>query len=631
MMEKEKKIQMTVMEEDILYQSGIKFFNVFDTYRIEKKINTRQLIQGVISDRAFLDIKKGKHILAKSDWEFLMQRMGIVTDYFETIVSRRELDDWRLREDICLCVFERPNEATKMLEQYQKNFQQGKNGIQKIQEQFYLKMKWILFRKVLKAEQFYKLASDAVSCTVSDEKWQEKLKSLYVGPAELEAMLLVVWSLFLLGNNDKALTLFWKIKLYPEEHGWEPRMQQMIVPQIVLIGMRLLEEFHMDEEAYQLGETGVELLRDQCSQRYAYPVLKELCRIGKQLKKEGERQQQIQNFTDIFEIIYKANQVPCMRIWQCNSIKNSYDISLVLKRMRCSLEKTQLEICTDENGFPFLSVKQLSRIEKGQNRPSGEVFRYLTRKMERKIDWIMPMLETDSVQALSIRQDIMYLDGMKQLNKEKELIEKLKTIMGEENCKKPYICQELMFIETSLEYEAGNITAKEAQKLYYEALSYTFPIEYLSRKTLPFIRREEGMLISNIAYLHHKIGETAKAQELFEKLYEVFRPQQQLFKINNPACAVMLGQYSSLLGDVDEYQKALDIDIINFQCEIDDSYLVLINGLLYNQAWDHYELDKNKYQRRYRQEFSSAQIMANFIKDSKSASLYQKRRKKYLE
>lgn len=251
--------------------------------------------------------------------------------------------------------------------------------------------------------------------------------------------------------------------------------------------------------------------------------------------------------------------------------------------------------------------------------------------MERKIDWIMPMLETDSVQALSIRQDIMYLDGMKQLNKEKELIEKLKTIMGEENCKKPYICQELMFIETSLEYEAGNITAKEAQKLYYEALSYTFPIEYLSRKTLPFIRREEGMLISNIAYLHHKIGETAKAQELFEKLYEVFRPQQQLFKINNPACAVMLGQYSSLLGDVDEYQKALDIDIINFQCEINDSYLVLINGLLYNQAWDHYELDKNKYQRRYRQEFSSAQIMANFIKDSKSASLYQKRRKKYLE
>ena len=248
-------------------------------------------------------------------------------------------------------------------------------------------------------------------------------------------------------------------------------MQQMIVPQIVLTGMRLLEEFHMDDKAYQLGETGVELLRNQCSQRYAYPVLKELCRIGMQLKKEGEWQQQIQNFTDTFEIIYKTNQVPCIRIWQCNSIKNSYDISLVLKRMRCSLEKTQLEICTDKNSFPFLSVKQLSRIDKGQNRPSGEVFRYLTRKMEGKIDWIMPMLETDSVQALSIRQDIMYLDGMKQLKREKELVERLKKIIGEKNCKKPYIRQDIMFVEASLEYEVGHITAKEAQKLYYEALS----------------------------------------------------------------------------------------------------------------------------------------------------------------
>ena len=35
-----------------------------------------------------------------------MQRMGIVTDYFETIVSRIELDDWRMKEDICLLAFE---------------------------------------------------------------------------------------------------------------------------------------------------------------------------------------------------------------------------------------------------------------------------------------------------------------------------------------------------------------------------------------------------------------------------------------------------------------------------------------------------------------------------------------------
>ena len=85
------------------------------------------------------------------------------------------------------------------------------------------------------------------------------------------------------------------------------------------------------------------------------------------------------------------------------------------------MEKTQSEVCTDENGIPFLSIKQLSRIEKGENRPSGEVFRYLTQKMGRKIDWNMPMLETDSIQALSIRQDIMYWSGMRQYDKEKDM------------------------------------------------------------------------------------------------------------------------------------------------------------------------------------------------------------------
>ena len=90
-----------------------------------------------------------------------MQRMGIVTDYFETIVSRRELDDWRMKEDICLLAFEKPDEAMEKLEQYQENCLKGKNGVYQIQEQFCIKIKWILLRKVLKAEQLYKLASDA--------------------------------------------------------------------------------------------------------------------------------------------------------------------------------------------------------------------------------------------------------------------------------------------------------------------------------------------------------------------------------------------------------------------------------------------------------------------------------------
>ena len=181
-----------------------------------------------------------------------------------------------------------------------------------------------------------------------------------------------------------------------------------------------------------------------------------------------------------------------------------------------------------------------------------------------------------------------------------------------------------------MKYETNNIIDLEALKLHYKALSCTFPIEYLSREQLPFIRREEGMIISNIAYLYHKMGETSKARKLFEKLCGVFKPYQNLFKINNPACAVMLGQYSSVLGDLKEYEKALEVDTQNLQCEINDSYLILVSELLYNQAWDHYEIDRNKYKKEYRQEFLNARRIAEFVKAWPSLYFYNEREKKYL-
>lgn len=629
-MNKEKKLQAAVSETGILHESSVNFFKIFEAYRIEKKISTRKLVKGLMSDRAFLDIKKGKYIFGKGDWEFLMHRIGIVTDYFETIVSRKEMENWRIREDICLLVLENPDEAKKQLEQYRRKCLKGKKEIPKIQNQFYMKMMWLLSRSVLKAEELYRLSCKAVACTVAEENWQEKLTTLYLGPAELEAMLLAVWSLYLLGDIEKALKLYWKIKCYPEEHEWELRMQQLICPQIAWLGMELYQKLHMDEEALKIGENALELLRDQSSQRYAYPILRELISIKERQGKEDQSMQQLKEFKDTFEAIYKTNHLPCMRIWQCSTMKNSYDISLVLQRMRYSVEKTQSEVCADENGIPFLSIKQLSRIEKGENKPSGEVLHYLTQKMGRKLDWIMPMLETDSIQALSIRQNMMYLCGMRQYDKELEMIEKLKQIIGADNLEKPYIQQEILFIETIWKYETNNITASEAMKLYYKALSYTFPVAYLSRGLLPFIRREEGMIISNIAYLYHKMGEANKAQELFEKLCAAFRPQQQLLKLNSSACAIMLGQYSSLLGDLRKYKDALIVDNINLQCEINHYSLFCVSDLLYNKAWDHYEIDKDKYEKEYRQEFFSSWKIAEFIRDWTSVAFYKEREKKYL-
>ena len=619
--------KIPLSENAILHQSGVSFFRIFTAYRKEKKIRTEKIVSGVISRRAFLDIEKGKSVLSRENWKFLMHRIGIVTDYFETVVSRKELKDWRCREDICLSVCEDCEKAKKLLEEYRNSHIKMSN----IERQFCLKIEWLLSRNEKSGEELYKLSKDAVCCTVQED-WKENLSALYVGSEELETMLLVVWSLLKKNELMDAFRLFDQIQRYPKIHNWEPRMREMICAQIALIGIKLYERMKKIDIAYKIGIESLELLRQQSSQRYAYPLLAELVRIGIMLEKEkSEKLLQFQKFQKAFEIVYEENKIPYMRVWQCGSIENSYDVGMVLKRMRMAQEKTQEEVCIDEKGFSFLNVRQLSRIEKGENRPSTENFQFLTRKMGRELDWIMPMLETDSIEVLSMRQDIIYAIGMRQWKKAKNILEQLKTKIGAEDYKEPQIQQEIQFIEAMYELEANRITACEAEKEYYEALSYTFELSWLSLEELPFIRSEEGIIISNIADIYHDMGNLKKSEELFEKLSSVYQKKQMFLKTNSSASAIILGQYSRLLGDIMNYKKALYIDSVNLQYELNDFNLIHIENLLYNQAWAYYEIDREQNSQKIQRKFWAAQRFAEFNRKEELINLLKMRENKYLK
>ena len=619
--------KIPLSENAILHQSGVSFFRIFTAYRKEKKIRTEKIVSGVISRRAFLDIEKGKSVLSRENWKFLMHRIGIVTDYFETVVSRKELKDWRCREDICLSVCEDCEKAKKLLEEYRNSHIKMSN----IERQFCLKIEWLLSRNEKSGEELYKLSKDAVCCTVQED-WKENLSALYVGPEELEAMLLVVWSLLKKNELMDAFRLFDQIQRYPKIHNWEPRMREMICAQIALIGIKLYERMQKIDIAYKIGIESLELLRQQSSQRYVYPLLVELVRIGIMLEKEkSEELQQFLKFQKAFAILYEENKIPYMRVWQCGSIENSYDVGMVLKRMRMAQEKTQEEVCIDEKGFSFLNVRQLSRIEKGENRPSTENFQFLTRKMGRELDWIMPMLETDSIEVLSMRQDIIYAIGMRQWKKAKNILEQLKTKIRAEDYKEPQIQQEIQFIEAMYELEANKITVSEAEKKYYEALSYTFELSWLSLEELPFIRSEEGIIISNIADIYHDMGNLKKSEELFEKLSSVYQKKQMLLKTNSSASAIILGQYSRLLGNIMNYKKALYIDSVNLQYELNDFNLIHIENLLYNQAWAYYEIDIEQNNQKIQRKFWTAQRIAEFNRKEELINLLKMRENKYLK
>ena len=194
-------------EEEVLCQSScMGFFRLFNNLRKQRGIKLEQLVNGVMTRRMLSTIIKGDGYFSRESWEFLMHRMGALTDYFEAIVSRKELEDWREREDICLLVCESHKEERTKLEAYEK----AHPKMTSMAKLFCLKMEWLLKKEIASPQVLYELACEAVCCTVKEE-WQEQLSGLWLAPAELEAILLVSWSLGLLGETEKALFLFHQV------------------------------------------------------------------------------------------------------------------------------------------------------------------------------------------------------------------------------------------------------------------------------------------------------------------------------------------------------------------------------------------------------------------------------------
>lgn len=127
------------------------------------------------------------------------------------------------------------------------------------------------------------------------------------------------------------------------------------------------------------------------------------------------------------------------------------------------------------------------------------------------------------------------------------------------------------------------------------------------------------------------MGNLKKSEELFEKLSSVYQKKQMLLKTNSSASAIILGQYSRLLGNIMNYKKALYIDSVNLQYELNDFNLIHIENLLYNQAWAYYEIDREQNNQKSQRKFWTAQRIAEFNRKEELINLLKMRENKYLK
>lgn len=582
--------------------------------------------------------------------DYLLQRLGVPTEYFEVMADARELNGWRDREDICLIIFEQPQKAQQLLETYQKKYRKKSP----FEEQFLKKMQTILLmqahkkrfesksvdveREKSEGENLVESARQTVLCTLPDGWEKKRLSKFLLAPCELESILLLANCLLLIGKTDEAMQMHKKVADYVKQAKFEPKVQILIYPQVALLGMKLELYAGNEEKAFSYGMEALELLRHQYSQRYVVFVLEELLNVlkcisvkGKEDQKYKEEETEVTEFLKTFEELYRLFSHPKKRMWQSISVSNTHEIGLTLKMLRKAMGLSAAKVSAANPDH--LTARQIEKIEAGTHRPSGRNYEMLMQFYHKTGLEGQLLLETDSLEVLHQRQEIVDFIIREEWDNAWESFQSFKEKL---DVNVPLNRQEMIFLDTDIQHTYHKkLTAQEYVKQMEKALYCTMPKIPVEKWNMWVFQREEAIVAGNIAGKFLNSGESKKAEELFSKLLQSFDMQMEHTRIPYRGYVVITTGLVNALGENKKYYQSIKQDERSINVLLNDT-IEDVDAFIYDICWSLYELvneypdKKERYQNWWRELFPIAYKLAEFFCKKNDASFYEERVEKYL-
>lgn len=618
--------------------------------RCRRGISEQKISRGVCTRTELRKMENGNIPWKKMIGDYLLQRLGVPTEYFEVMADARELNGWRDREDICLVVFEQPQKAQQLLEVYQKKYRKKTP----FEEQFLKKMQTILLMQAYKksfesksvdverekseGENLVESAQQTVLCTLPDGWEKKKLSKFLLAPCELESILLLANCLLLIGKTDEAMQMHKKVADYVKQAKFEPKVQILIYPQVAFLGMKLELYAGNEEKAFSYGMEALELLRHQYSQRYVVFVLEELLNVlecisvkGKEDQKYKEEETEVTEFLKTFEELYRLFSHPKKRMWQSISVSNTHEIGLTLKMLRKAMGLSAAKVSAANPDH--LTARQIEKIEAGTHRPSGRNYEMLMQFYHKTGLEGQLLLETDSLEVLHQRQEIVDFIIREEWDNAWESFQSFKEKL---DVNVPLNRQEMIFLDTDIQHTYHKkLTAQEYVKQMEKALYCTMPKIPMEKWNMWVFQREEAIVAGNIAGKFLNSGESKKAEELFSKLLQSFDMQMEHTRIPYRGYVVITTGLVNALGENKKYYQSIKQDERSINVLLNDT-IEDVDAFIYDICWSLYELvneypdKKEKYQNWWRELFPIAYKLAEFFCKKNDVSFYEERKSKYL-
>lgn len=535
--------------------------------RTKYEMNVKDICRGICSPSSYCMYENGEIVPDILLVNMFLDRMGFGILGLTAYISEKEVVYFKWKESTRACI---RNENYKKLEMLLEYMPTGNVSLnKKIREQYAWFVKGIVAEKdtedLKKATECYE---KALECTCDFLIKSQKIEGAFsVREINIYAVYLNLLCKVNPKEKEEAISRLYQLMQYVNVHYVEEQQKVKIYPLLVCLWGNLVIEGKDTEGSFEIFEKTLELLRKQKSLYCLLEIMRLHILVGLKEKRDMSKEQEdikiLQSFFEEFG--YRAQSQ--IYVPQANEIMLEHVgqyLSTERKKVNFTQEKISDGIC---------SVESYSRIENGR-KPTRNNYKALTEKIGTENRYYIELVNTGNIDALLLRREISYELFMEKNERLPELLEELKTVLGEKEVAKNR--QYLEFVQVSIEENTGRKTWNQCCDMFRNILSYTMNEKEIGKKRHVYTMLEIN-LIDHISVCMAKDGKSEEAMHLIkaflddmdymktEKYYETF-----LAKLN-------YARWKSDRGNFDEaeciYREGIEQRIRRNKTELLDEYI----------------------------------------------------------
>ena len=492
--------------------------------RTKYEMNVKDICRGICSPSSYCMYENGEIVPDILLVNMFLDRMGFGILGLTAYISEKEVVYFKWKESTRACI---RNENYKKLVMLLEHMPTGNVSLnKKIREQYAWFIKGIVAEKdtadLKKATECYE---KALECTCGFLIKSQKIEGTFsVREIHIYAIYLNLLCKVNPKEKEEVISRFYQLMQYVNVHYVEEQQKVKIYPLLVCLWGNLVIEGKDTEGSFEIFEKTLELLRKQKSLYCLLEIMRLHILVGLKEKRDMSKEQEdikiLQSFFEEFGYqaqsqIYvpQANEIILEHVGQYLSTER--------KKVNYTQEKISDGIC---------SVESYSRIENGR-KPTRNNYKALTEKIGTENRYYIELVNTGNIDALLLRREISYELFMEKNERLPELLEELKTVLGEKEVAKNR--QYLEFVQVSIEENTGRKTWNQCCDMFRNILSYTMNEKEIGKKRHVYTMLEIN-LIDHISVCMAKDGKSEEAMHLIkaflddmdymktEKYYETF-------------------------------------------------------------------------------------------------------------